>query len=74
MIRLSDRRGHAPEPLPSRFRAFAASLDKLQIFTILFLSGVGLLFIYSTGVQAGYGAGFFRSTESPQKVKKMFTS
>ena len=60
MIRLSDRRGHAPEPLPSRFRAFAASLDKLQIFTILFLSGVGLLFIYSTGVQAGYGAGFFR--------------
>lgn len=60
MIRLSERRGKVQEPPPARLRAFLASLDKLQILTILFLSATGLLFIYSTGVQAGYGAVFFR--------------
>ena len=36
--------------------AFAASLDKLQVGMTLFLCAVGLVFIYSTGMQAGRGA------------------
>ncbi len=54
------RRGHAPETPPGRLMAFAASLDKLQLCSVLFLIAVGMVFIYSTGVQAGYGAVFFR--------------
>ena len=61
MIRTeTHRRGDTPESLPERLLAFAASLDKLQLGVVLFLSGVGLVFIYSTGIQAGDGAYFFR--------------
>ena len=56
----AHRRGDTPESLPGRLFAFAASLDKLQLGAVLFLSGVGLVFIYSTGMQAGDGAYFFR--------------
>jgi len=39
--------------------AFAASLDKLQVGMVLFLCAVSLVFIYSTGIQAGRGAESF---------------
>ncbi len=54
------RRDETPESFPERLIAFVASLDKLQFGAALFLSCVGLLFIYSTGMQAGDGAHFFR--------------
>lgn len=61
MIRTeAHRRGDTPGSLPGRLFAFAASLDALQLGAVLFLSGVGLVFIYSTGMQAGDGAFFFR--------------
>lgn len=46
---------------PSRAAAFIASLDMLQLATLTFLLGVGLLFVYSTGVQHSGpgGSGFF---------------
>ncbi|MBQ6352766.1 MAG: rod shape-determining protein RodA, partial [Lentisphaeria bacterium] len=56
----AHRRGDPPESLPGRRWAFAASLDKLQFGAVLFLTCVGLVFIYSTGVQAGDGGHFFR--------------
>ena len=43
-----------------RLRHFISSLDKINLLTVLFLSATGLVFIYSTGIQAGYGAFFFR--------------
>ena len=61
MIRRNGRRrDESARSLPERFFHFVASLDKLQFGTVLFLSAVGLLFIYSTGMQAGSGAFFFR--------------
>ena len=61
MIRSTGhRRDEGEKSLPERFFSFVASLDKLQFGTVLFLSAVGLLFIYSTGMQAGGGAFFFR--------------
>jgi len=60
MIRVPERGGSGPVSFPARLRVFIASLDKLQLFSMLFLSGVGLVFIYSTGIQAGLGATFFR--------------
>ena len=47
------------ESLLTRLRRFVASLDKINLLAVLFLSAVGLVFIYSTGIQAGYGAFFF---------------
>ena len=49
----------ADSPLRRLF-AFIASLDKLQLGMVLFLSAVGLVFIYSTGMQAGRGEASFR--------------
>ena len=61
MIRRSaHRRDESEKSPPERLFSFVVSLDKLQFGTVLFLSAVGLLFIYSTGMQAGSGAFFFR--------------
>ena len=54
----SDERGAGS--LLERLRRFISSLDKINLLTVLFLSATGLVFIYSTGIQAGYGAFFFR--------------
>ncbi len=47
--------------LPRQVWRFFAGFDYLQILSLLFLIGTGLLFIYSTGVQVGtaHAAGFF---------------
>ena len=55
----TPHRPHAPQSPLGRFWAFIVSLDKLQIGMALFLCAVGLVFIYSTGVQAGRGAASF---------------
>lgn len=55
-----ERRTGTAESFPERLWHGIASLDKLNLAAALFLGAVGLVFIYSTGVQAGYGAFFFR--------------
>lgn len=55
----TPRRSAASQSPLGRFWAFIVSLDKLQIGTALFLCAVGLVFIYSTGVQAGRGSASF---------------
>ena len=61
MIRRGGERDeNGTESLVERFRRFISSLDKTNLLTVLFLCATGLVFIYSTGIQAGYGAFFFR--------------
>ena len=61
MIRsVGERDERSTESLLERLRRFISSLDKINLLTVLFLSSTGLVFIYSTGIQAGYGAFFFR--------------
>lgn len=58
--RAGERDARGAESLFGRLRRFLSSLDKINLLTVLFLSAVGLVFIYSTGMQAGYGAFYFR--------------
>ena len=57
--RAGERDERGAESLLERLRRFISSLDKINLLTVLFLSTIGLVFIYSTGIQAGYGAQFF---------------
>ena len=57
--RAGERDSRGAESLLTRLRRFVTSLDRLNLLSVLFLSTVGLIFIYSTGIQAGYGAFFF---------------
>jgi len=55
----TPNRDAAPRSFTGKILAFVASLDKLQLGMALFLCCVGLIFIHSTGVQAGRGAASF---------------
>jgi len=61
MIR-SGRRQEEPVGFFPTLWHFCAGLDHVQLGALVFLSAVGLIFIYSTGVQVGTAeaAGFFR--------------
>ena len=58
--RVGERDARSGESPLGRLRHFISSLDKINLLSVLFLCSVGLVFIYSTGIQAGYGAFFFR--------------
>ena len=58
--RVGERDERSGESPLGRLRHFISSLDKINLLTVVFLSATGLVFIYSTGIQAGYGAFFFR--------------
>ena len=53
----TPRRPADPQSPLGRLWAFIVSLDKLQIGTTLFICGVGLVFIYSVGMQQQPGRG-----------------
>ena len=55
----TQHRAAAPQSPLEKVGAFLASLDKLQLGMALFLCAVGLVFIHSTGMQAGRGAASF---------------
>ena len=58
--RVGERDARSEESPLGRLRHFISSLDKINLLSVFFLCTVGLVFIYSTGIQAGYGAFFFR--------------